>query len=364
MLKRIDIENYRSLQHIVLDIGNLTVIVGETGRGKSAFVRALQGMVSNQSGHSFVTHGEVDARVSMCVEEHRVSWRKGKSNAYDIDNSWPPDCRVGPSCPQEVVDVLKMERLDVGGGVKFYPNFHSQFDTPFLMKDVGGKVAKIFGFITNANILFLATKEARSRRRSVRDRLSLRQEDLATTKQLVAGFDDLSGQEQKLAKIEKAVCLVKLKEIEVEHIRSLSSDIKCLRDALSTQSGEHSACEVVLECYSSLSDVDISEYDYIGNYLDLIKFAKRSYDLSEADVVVKKKRLSVFSDIGPVASVVEERKNVLTCLMHIKDIQQKLHILEKQYARCVTMDEVSIGNFREFKEQNKVCPLCNKLFDS
>ncbi len=51
MMTRLAISGYRSLREIVLDLGNLNVITGANGSGKSNLYRALRLLAETAQGH-------------------------------------------------------------------------------------------------------------------------------------------------------------------------------------------------------------------------------------------------------------------------------------------------------------------------
>lgn len=182
MIKRIAISGYQSLDNVVLDLGKITVLTGETGQGKSAVKRALEGFITNkpERGHVTDTGDKEDSLVIIETEDGKVGWRKGKNNRYKINDN-PALDKVGSSCPEEVRQFLKMDVMDFGGNVKITPNFHSQFDRPFLVDQTGTVISKVLGEVTNVGKIILATKEAKSRKNSNSIELEFKRAELGTT---------------------------------------------------------------------------------------------------------------------------------------------------------------------------------------
>ena len=56
MLERIEVKDYQSLADVDIPFGRFTVIVGPSGNGKSALIRALKALCFNQVGHRFIRH--------------------------------------------------------------------------------------------------------------------------------------------------------------------------------------------------------------------------------------------------------------------------------------------------------------------
>ncbi len=80
---KIRVQNFQSLADVTVEAKGLTVIVGRSNLGKSAFIRALQGLLFNRPGDDFVRKNQKHASVS--VEERPtdfgypcpVMWEKG-----------------------------------------------------------------------------------------------------------------------------------------------------------------------------------------------------------------------------------------------------------------------------------------------
>jgi len=165
MLDRVKIQNFQSLHNVELDLAKFTTIVGETDSGKSAFVRALRGLVENISAKGVVFFGETNFKVEVNTGESVVTWVKGKDNRYSVVTG---NCdkqeldRVGASCPSVVLDILRMGKISVDDTISFLPNFHSQFDMPFLMGETPSYVSKVLGQLTNINLLLAAAKVAKA----------------------------------------------------------------------------------------------------------------------------------------------------------------------------------------------------------
>ena len=73
MLNRLRIRNFQSLEDIDLELGQFTVIIGESDTGKSAIIRALKYALINKVGTGFIRHGEKQAAVELTFEDLKVA---------------------------------------------------------------------------------------------------------------------------------------------------------------------------------------------------------------------------------------------------------------------------------------------------
>ena len=209
MLDHIRVSGFQSLRDVDIDLGRFTVIVGESGCGKSAFIRSLLKMsrndaVSGTSGGADWSHlppAASNAVVTLDIDGHTVQWIKGKDNCYVVDGE--KLSKVGKGCPDEVQDILKMRELAFDGTDKYHLNFAQQFDMPFLLDDSGSKVAKILGEITNVNILYAANRQANTLKGNATRTLTVRKDDLTNQTELLQEFVGLPAKKRALTAIQE-----------------------------------------------------------------------------------------------------------------------------------------------------------------
>lgn len=207
MLNRIEVKGFQSLRDVDILLGRFTVILGESGTGKSALIRSMLKLARNDAV-SGTSSGEdwshlppttKNAEVVLHVDGHVVQWLKGKDNKYIIDGD--SLVKVGKGCPDEVQDILLMREILFDGSDRYHLNFAQQFDMPFLLDDSGSKVAKILGEITNVNVLYAANREANKQKSSAVRTLSVREDDLETQKELLKQFVGLPTARKTLVEL-------------------------------------------------------------------------------------------------------------------------------------------------------------------
>lgn len=153
MLKSISVQNYQSLEDVTVELGGLTVIVGPSNTGKSALIRAVQALCFNQSGTDFMTRGKDKTSITIEADGNTVNWTKGKSAAYDLNGQ--SYSRMGTTVPVDIQEALGIRRVDVDS-LTLFPQFASQFDTPFLLTESSRKAAQVLARITRLDIVLSA----------------------------------------------------------------------------------------------------------------------------------------------------------------------------------------------------------------
>jgi DNA repair exonuclease SbcCD ATPase subunit len=198
VIHHIDIKNYQSHVDTHLDLGPLTVIVGQSSAGKSAITRALKALTSNQSGKAFITHGEQTAQIGLTNDKGTVVLTKGKpEDSYVIlEEGKDPKryTKLGVGVPEDVSSFLGIPAKDA-------INFAGQFDMPYLLRDSAGEVARTLGELTNVSSIFAAARESLRLKGQSSSALKVREKDLETLSERVSRFADLAGQ---LSAVERA----------------------------------------------------------------------------------------------------------------------------------------------------------------
>jgi energy-coupling factor transporter ATP-binding protein EcfA2 len=139
MLNRIEIRNFQSLVHVDLDLAPLTVIVGPSSSGKSAFIRSMRALHENRRGTAFITHGERVASISAHLEQGIVTLTRSTQTAPNHYTVIPSDpahplypkaefSKLGGDVPSEVSEFLGIAPDEVPLSIA------SQFDKPYLLE--------------------------------------------------------------------------------------------------------------------------------------------------------------------------------------------------------------------------------------
>lgn len=202
MLKRLKIRNYESLVDADLEFSKFTVLVGKSSSGKSAILRALVALASNERGTKSITLGTSSYCISAEVDDATLVLEKGKETRYKIVQAGkekPYDALNG-KVPEDVTRLLGIEPLTSSSTSV---NVAFQYDAPYLLRSSAGEVAKTFGELTGINKIFNAVSEANKRKRSFSATLKLRTADSEKVLARLAKFSDLEQKMTLLAEVEE-----------------------------------------------------------------------------------------------------------------------------------------------------------------
>jgi len=261
VIKKVTLKDFQIHKNLELEFDKFTTLTGGSNGGKSAVLRAIIGLVRNDSPASYVRYGQKTLSVTIEFDDHqKVEWIKGEgTNKYILTNAEGVARtfdKVGKEAPEEVRDLLKLGPVAVKGSDKEYINFHSQLEAPFLISATPGSVAKLFGELTSASQLYTAVGEGNRLVRSTNSLKSTRKTDLDSAKESLDDYDDLEVQQEQLAEGSRLY----------NEARQLSSDIDACRGLLKgieTTEDSSALLEIaasVLEPKVTIDLDDLTEY--------------------------------------------------------------------------------------------------------
>lgn len=207
MLTRVKLTNFQAHESLDLEMGRFSVLSGPSNSGKSAVLRAIAALVRNDSVGDYVRHGASDLSVQLWFEDgHSVEWVKGKTSGRYVltrpDGSSSQFDKTGGAVPDDVVEVLRMGQLTLDDGVtKVHLNLHEQQESPFLIMDTPGYVAKVFGELTSAGKLFSAASEGNRRTKASKALRTTRQSDILAAQEELARYDNLDELTRDLSSV-------------------------------------------------------------------------------------------------------------------------------------------------------------------
>lgn len=235
MINRVELRHFQSWRKLSLDLAPITMLVGKGNAGKTAIIRAITYALTNQGGEEFIRKGSGKAKVLIETPNASILWTKprGKGATYHIEREGKVTelTKTGQTTPAEVVEASGFAPVEIDKGFSVWPQFHQQFDAPFLVFDSGSRVARILGKITKLDVFVqaqvLARREAEESSRAARtagEALEGFQSELARLPDL----DDLRG------KYERATELLRTAERSRETAASGRAAIQAHRQVTAT----------------------------------------------------------------------------------------------------------------------------------
>ncbi|MGO0123061.1 AAA family ATPase [Desulfothermobacter acidiphilus] len=165
-IRRVILENIQSHRYSEIEFApTVTVLVGESDRGKSAVVRALRWLFYNRpQGEGLMRVGSTRCRVAVELEDGTVieREREGRGNRYCIHYPGGETLRLespGRSVPREVEELTGVRPYLVANQPLELHLAH-QLDPPFLLRESPSLRAQVIGQVARADLFQQAAKLA------------------------------------------------------------------------------------------------------------------------------------------------------------------------------------------------------------
>lgn len=363
MLQSVTLKNFQSHKDLTLEMGKLTMLTGASNSGKSAVLRALIGMCRNDSVDAFVTHGEKSLAVTATFSDgSSVTWEKGNGkNDYCIsrpDGAQEDFKNVGANVPDEVADALGMTPIVTEEGKKVHVNVHSQLESPFLISDTPGAVAKLLGELTAASKLFAAVSEGNRQVKQSRATAKIRKQDLDNIDEQLESYADVDEQQETIsyvgallidAQTSAKQCL-RLETI-IEKSATAKEQITKLNRA---QVKVSKMCDFDLSGLVDVSDKVLRLYSKVKSYHD---YKNQITSLNNASGKID---AAAKFDIAPLQHVHEKLRNIRSLVSSHSDVTEQL---EEAVLRSSQLDALSKKVEVELAEayaELDTCPSCGQ----
>ena len=198
---RVEIRNFQSIEHTVINMKGFTALVGRSNIGKSAVVRAVEAALTGASGTSFVRHGPTCARrikgktckcfasVHLIGDGFDLLWEKGDGvNRYQYNG-------VGyDAIARGFPDFLKPDFTPVKvGDAQTVLQVAPQWDSIFLLNATGGNVADVLSDIAQLDRINVAVRHVEKDRKGAAATVKVRREDAERLKTSLHSYSGLDG---------------------------------------------------------------------------------------------------------------------------------------------------------------------------
>lgn len=193
MIEKLSIQNFQSHKNteLIFDKG-VNVIIGSSDSGKTAILRALRWLMWNKpGGDSFRSYWGGDTIINAEMDGFNISRSKGSANLYEVNDT--EFTAFGASVPEEIQKVLNISEI----------NLQQQLDSPFLLTETPGNVAKHFNKIAKLNKIDEATSELKKEINSINTTIRVKQEKLNEYETELKQIPDLDVIEVKLGNLEQ-----------------------------------------------------------------------------------------------------------------------------------------------------------------
>ncbi len=374
---KVSIKNFQSIEDATLDIPEkaFTCIVGPSNIGKSAIRRALECLIYNKSEVSYIRNGTKSCSVEVVFDDGTcVVWYRDKKTAgYKINGE--DFTKLAGSVPEVLID--KGFKELVVNKDKYQVQIASQFNNLFLLNETGGKVTEMLSNLGNLNRIINANKSCLSDLKSNKSRLTIRREDLVSSKEKIKSYKGLDEQRHLLDSFKDSLKQIKeikekstlLKKIEVSLSKSVSL-VKILRPSkdisvsdfdldinklnnLKKLLSKHNKLEKTVLDYSNLKNVKDILFDISSEKLFLLK--KLFNKFSNSEVLIKS--YSKIKEIPEIDFTIEEDykkySSLKVFLSKLEKATNKVFIYNNLPKEIPEIDNLNLSRVMEVKKLYK-----------
>ncbi len=240
---KIKIRDFQSLGKVDLDVSGLTVLVGPSNRGKSAFIRAVTSALFNRPGEDFIRKGATQTQVmlddlpTVTGTPMTVKWEKGHNlNRFTINGTTYD--KVGQIAPDALVaagykDVFIGDK-ERNKGEEIRPQIGGQFDEPFLLKKLGSFINDVLSVVSRLGVLLNANGRCAKDLKAAKALLTVRQKDLKAADAKLGALQPVVLLHTRVAALQAQVDEAKRVETLLLKVRGLVAGRAALKQFVET----------------------------------------------------------------------------------------------------------------------------------
>lgn len=343
MIKSIELKNIQSHANTKLEFDKgINCIIGSSNNGKSAILRGLYWVKYNRplgidtlASHWIIdSKGNLTDEMSVVVENEKgiVERRRTKNENQYIVNGEVQNV-VKSDIPDSVENILKLSDT----------NIQKQLDSPFLLSQTSGEVAKYFNKIVRLDIIDKILSNAESKRRKIKSDIENVESNIKDCQDKLIHFDWFELVEKLLNKYER----VEKRNVELkEKLNGLKEKyVKYMKLIDFVNKNDFSDAKNIIE------NIEV-EWEKIKS----IAFEKNHWQVS----VRKVSDVKIYPNFDKEKKIIEKLLNYNPDRKSLEKIKSNVYEYNIQKMHIANSD----GDIKCLKEQlPDICPLCGKPMD-
>lgn len=343
MIKKIILQNIQSHKYSELELDKgINVIIGSSNNGKSAILRGVYWTKYNRplGIDTLLSHWAYDNRgnqkdemfVTLENESGIVTRKRTKNDNQYIVNDKILNV-VKSDIPEEVSSTLRLSDT----------NIQKQLDSPFLLSNTSGEVAKYFNKVVRLDIIDRVLTNAESKRRKNKNDIETVSEDIEFLENKVKDFDWLED-------VEKLI-------IKYDSVKSKCDNIHDKAEKLSEEISRYNQAKKKIDYFETVDSEKkiIDEIENVQNKIVNIKDRIRNTSNS----IEKYKNCKMYPDFS------EQKKIIGKLLNYNPDVKSRIENIEEsifEWKKHNASIDLSQGQIKTLKEQlPDICPICGNV---
>lgn len=350
MINSITLQNFQSHKSSTLEFcKGVNTIKGVSDSGKSSILRGLNLVVNNKpSGDSYCSHWGGKTIVKAVFDGCPISNIRDKGgNEYDLDGSVFK--ALAGNVPEEVQTVINMDEINLQG----------QMDSPFLLSETSGEVAKIFNRTVDLDVIDSTNKNINSEHKRVKAEVVFQANARIDAERKLSKYNDLAeiGKRiEALKVIQDKLTKDKTDVVKINSIVSKHSEGQGqLEIALSSLKEQEETLAMAERVLGTLDNIESKRrtLEKLNKALDTIKSNRRALEESNAKLKESEATLSTAENVLVNLTLIQEKKEKAEKLQKILDKWNELcYSLGKNKEELVAKED----KLKEITPE--VCPLC------
>lgn len=342
MIQRLKIKNIQSHKENEFEFSQgINAIVGSSNNGKTAILRAISWIKDNRplGIDTLASHWIVDDKgnltdeiiAEIVTDSGKITRRRTKDKNQYIINDKVLNV-VKYDVPQEVEKTLKLTSTNV----------QKQLDSPFLLSESNGEIAKYFNKIVHLDIIDKILGNAESIRRKTNQEIIHNEQEIEQLEKKVNNFDFLDVAKKLSSRI--AILNSENKEFSdnsKEIINSMNKYDEYVKKIINLDEQKN----IISEIESNLrkSEVICSDKDELKKHIDQVEEFKL-YDFDEEKNIISK--IEYYNSLN-----VEISDTMFS-------IQNNIEIIQQCY-KNISSHEEEINKLTS--QLPNICPICGNV---
>jgi len=342
MINELIINNFQSHKEAKLEFHpGINIIVGPSDNGKTAVLRALNWIINNKpDGDNFRSKwgGETKAELILDSNE-KITRIKNKENIYKLNDLVFK--AFGRSVPKEIQEILNISPI----------NLQYQFDSPFLLSNTSGEVAKYLNRIINLEDIDLSFSKINSRIREENNDLKNNENKLNELKIELKELDWIDKTNLKLIELEKLEKSIKEKELKYNKLSGIVKVIDVIEEGLKQYKDINNIKNKInnlMELFYVTED-ERRKINKLSNIIKEINITEKELKQYKNVEFMKKKVDGLINLFYEIEDKKEKINNLKRLISGIDNLEQEIKLVSK--------------SINDKKEKYKmlfpdICPLC------
>lgn len=233
MFEKLTLINFQAHRKLVVELDpHVTSIIGPTDAGKSSILRGLRWVCMNDpSGDEFISWDQKNVKVSLTVDGHTITRRKGSANTYHLDGK--EFKAFGTRVPPEVAKLLNIGEV----------NFQQQLEEHFWFSKTPGQVSRELNQIVNLGMIDSVLGTVSSKVRDSRSIVTVSRQRLKAAKDKRESLAWIPTINKELKQLEELEVQIKKQRGDVAALDILLDDVATRRKAKRLLDTQLAQCE-------------------------------------------------------------------------------------------------------------------------